>query len=512
VTAALELPRRIDEAMQALLYLAISVVLGAAGWLAILVLALGAVLSIVWIGLPLLLGAVVACRRLAELDRRTANGLLDAHIAILPGAERREGSLWRRSLETLNDGELWRIVGHLALKLPLAVVALSVGLAPLMLAAALLVLGAQGIGSLGESRFLGPWSLGPGLGVVLCLLAVPAVVLATAILGTLRNALRALTRALLAPRTPPGSPVREMLAESLGDRTLSIAYWLPDRGTFVDDDGRPVELPHPGSGRAWTSVERDGRRVAAIVHDAELDASPELVHAAAAAAALALDNERLKADLRARVEELRVSRVRIVEAGDDARRRLERDLHDGAQQRLVALSLDLRALKARVRGSDVEPVIDELADKLTVALAELRELARGIHPAVLTQRGLGPAIEALAERLPLTVEDDVAVEERLPAAIEAAAYFVVAEGLTNVVKYALVDRARVVVRHETDELVVMVDDDGTGGADPSAGTGLRGLNDRLAALDGTLEVQSPHEAGTRLLARIPCGAPLSRSS
>jgi signal transduction histidine kinase len=512
MTAALELSRRIDEAVQALVYLAIGVVLGAAGWLAILALAVGAVLSIAWIGLPLLLGAVFALRRLAELDRRTANAMLDAHIAVLPGAERREGSLWRRSLETLNDGELWRIVGHLALKLPLALVGLAVGLAPVVLVAALLVLGAQGIGSLGASRFLGPWSLGPGLGVVLCLLAVPALVLATAILDALRDALRALTRALLAPRTPPGSPVREMLAESLGDRTLSIAYWLPDRATFVDDDGRPVELPHPGSGRAWTSVERDGRRVAAIVHDAELDASAELVHAAAAAAALAIDNERLKADLRARVEELRVSRVRIVQAGDEARRRLERDLHDGAQQRLVALSLDLRALKARVRGTEVEPVIDELGDKLAVALAELRELARGIHPAVLTERGLGPAIEALSERLPLTVENDVAVEGRLTPAIEAAAYFVVAEGLTNVVKYALVDRARVVVRRERDMLVVSVADDGTGGADPAGGTGLRGLNDRLAALDGTLEVHSPDDAGTRLLARIPCGAPLSRSS
>ena len=196
-----------------------------------------------------------------------------------------------------------------------------------------------------------------------------------------------------------------MLAESLGDRTLSIAYWLPDREIFVDEAGRPVELPDPGSGRAWTAVERDGVRVAAIVHDAELDTAPELVHAAAAAAALALDNERLKADLRARVEELRVSRVRIVEAADAARRRLERDLHDGAQQQLVSLALDLRLLKSRAaRHRRRAARRRALAEKLAVALAELRELARGIHPAILTDRGLGPAIEALADRVPVPVE------------------------------------------------------------------------------------------------------------
>src|SRR3712207_608 len=152
-----------------------------------------------------------------------------------------------------------------------------------------------------------------------------------------------------------------MLAESLGDRTLSIAYWLPDRGTFVDEAGRPVELPEPGSGRAWTAVERDGRRVAAIVHDAALDTSAELVQAAAASSSLAIDNERLKADLRARLEELRVSRLRIVEAGDAARRRIERDLHDGAQQQLVALALDIRMLKARVPDPETKAMVDQLS-------------------------------------------------------------------------------------------------------------------------------------------------------
>jgi signal transduction histidine kinase len=247
-------------------------------------------------------------------------------------------------------------------------------------------------------------------------------------------------------------------------------------------------------------------RVAAIVHDAALDTGPELVQAAAAAAALALDNERLKADLRARVEELRVSRVRIVEAADTARRRLERDLHDGAQQQLVSLALDLRLLKSRVRGTDAEPLVDGLAEKLAVALGELRELARGIHPAILSDRGLGPAIDALASRVPVPVECEVDVSDRLTEPVEAAAYFVVAEALTNIVKYARATSARVAVRREGDVVTVAVDDDGVGGARIGAGSGLRGLQDRLSALDGTLSVESPPGAGTRLRARIPCGA------
>jgi signal transduction histidine kinase len=298
-----------------------------------------------------------------------------------------------------------------------------------------------------------------------------------------------------------------MLAESLGDRTLSIAYWLPEREIFVDDAGRTVALPEAGSRRAWTAVERDGRRVAAIIHAAELDTGPELVQAAAAAAALALDNERLKAELRARVEELRVSRMRIVEAADAARRRLERDLHDGAQQHLVSLALDLRVLKARLADPEAGALVDEVADKLATGLAELRELARGIHPAVLTQRGLGPAIEGLAERIPIPLHSRIDVgEERLAPPIEAAAYFVVSEALTNVSRYAQASRVDVEIVRDGDEVLVRVRDDGIGGADMGAGSGLRGLADRLAALDGSLRVESPPGAGTRIEARIPCEA------
>jgi signal transduction histidine kinase len=198
--------------------------------------------------------------------------------------------------------------------------------------------------------------------------------------------------------------------------------------------------------------------------------------------------------------------VRIVEAADAARRRLERDLHDGAQQQLVALALDLRLLKARLRGNEAEMLVDGLSAKLAVALAELRELARGIHPAILTDRGLGPALEALASRAPVPVTAEVDVDERLSAAIEAAAYFVVAEALTNVVKYARATEARIEVRREGDTVFVEVDDDGVGGARIDAGSGLRGLQDRLSALDGTMTIDSPPGGGTRLRARIPCAA------
>jgi signal transduction histidine kinase len=504
--ASLELPHRIERAFRSLAYIVLTVPLGALGLLALVGVALSALLSLLGIGFPLLSLALGACRRLAEIDRRAANRLLDAHIAPLPGRARVTGGAWHRTRHVLSDRQLLRVFGLLALRLPLGIVTLVVGIAPIALTAGLISLGAQGIGGYGDVTYIGPWRLDVASGILLCLLALPAAVLAIAILEALGTALGALAQALLQSARAAGGPVREMLAESLGDRTLSIAYWLPDRNTFVDEAGRPVDLPDPGSGRAWTAVENNGVRVAAIVHDAALDTGPELVQAAAAAAALALDNERLKADLRARVEELRVSRVRIVEAADAARRRLERDLHDGAQQQLVSLALDLRLLKGRVRGTEAEPLVDTLAEKLAAALGELRELARGIHPAILTDRGLGPAIEALAARVPVDVESDVEVHERLSEPIEAAAYFVVAEALTNIVKYANATSARVVVRRAADVVTVEVDDDGAGGARIGGGSGLRGLQDRLAALDGTLSVESPVGGGTRLRARIPCGA------
>jgi signal transduction histidine kinase len=403
---------------------------------------------------------------------------------------------------------MWRVVAALALKPLLTAGLLVVAVVPIVVLGWLLSIGVQALLGIGDLDFFGPWSVGPLLGIALLAFAVPTAVLGIATLDGLRSVLCAVSRGLLTPRAAPAGPVREILAESLGDLTVTVAYWLPDRGVFVDEAGQPVELPDPASGRAWTAVERDGQPVAAIVHDAALDTTPELVQAAATASSLAIDNERLKADLRARLEELRVSRLRIVEATDAARRRIERDLHDGAQQQLVALALELRLLRMRTADPELQPLVDGLSARLTAALEELRALARGIHPAILTDRGLRAALSDLASRGPLVVQPVVEIEGRLPPAIEAAVYFLVAEGLTNVAKYAGVESAQVVVRREGDDVVVFVADDGAGGATIEGGTGLRGLQDRLAAVDGTLRIESPPGHGTTLLARVPCPAEL----
>jgi signal transduction histidine kinase len=203
------------------------------------------------------------------------------------------------------------------------------------------------------------------------------------------------------------------------------------------------------------------------------------------------------------VAELRASRARIVEAGDAERRRLERDLHDGAQSRLVALALLLRSARKRADDPQLAELLDQAQAELNTSLEELRELARGIHPAVLTDRGLEPALAALTSRAPLPVELAVADGERLPEPVESAAYFVVSEALTNVAKYARATHATVAVRRANGRVTVDVTDDGVGGADAAGGSGLRGLADRLAALDGTLRLDSPAGHGTRLHAEIP---------
>jgi signal transduction histidine kinase len=217
---------------------------------------------------------------------------------------------------------------------------------------------------------------------------------------------------------------------------------------------------------------------------------------------------RLDADLRARLQELRGSRARLVEAGDAERRRLERNLHDGAQGRLVAVALLVGQARGRVGAeAEIAPLLDRALEELKTSLAELRELARGLHPAVLSDRGLEPAVEALAGRSPVPVHVDVARGERLPAAIEIAAYYIVSEALVNVAKYARATAATVTVRRGGGRMTVEVADDGIGGADAGRGSGLRGLADRLEALDGTLAVDSPPGGGTRLRAEIPTAGP-----
>jgi signal transduction histidine kinase len=305
----------------------------------------------------------------------------------------------------------------------------------------------------------------------------------------------------------PERSLRDALAEALDDPDLELHYWLPDRQQFVDAEGRPVQPPDEGSGRTITKIERDGECVAGIVHDATLPEVREHVRAVGAAAGLALENERLDAELRAKIDELRGSRERMLRIGLEERRRLERDLHDGAQQRLVAMALNIRLARAKLNDDPLaaDALLASAGHELDSALEELRELARGIHPAVLSDRGLGTALETLASRAPVPVELAELPGDRLPEAVELAAYFVVAEALTNVAKYAKASHATVEVARENGRLVVEVADDGVGGANPENGTGLRGLADRLAVLEGRLEIDSQEGRGTRVRAQIPCG-------
>ncbi len=299
---------------------------------------------------------------------------------------------------------------------------------------------------------------------------------------------------------PGEAALRAALADALGDPTVALAYWLPEPGRFVDARGHPVEVAGPG----WTDIELQGRRIAAIAHDPSLHDEPQLVRAAGAAAALALENQRLEAELRARIEDLRASRARLVEAGDNERRRLERDLHDGAQSRLVALALKLQLARRTVADdSETATLLEESSAELRASLDELRELARGLHPVVLTDRGLPAAVRILASRAPVPVEIAALPDARLPPPIEIAVYFVVAEALTNVAKYARASSAAVAVAVAGGRVRVEVSDDGVGGADVAGGSGLRGLSDRVAALDGRLELVSPMGGGTTLRAEIP---------
>jgi PAS domain S-box-containing protein len=412
-----------------------------------------------------------------------------------------------------------------------------------------------------------------------------------------------------------GNSTRDALRKALGDPSLQLAYWLPDRRRWVGPTGWEFDIEAESQGHRTTYVEHDGEIVAAFVHDPSVD--PELVSAVAAAAGLALAREQsiqtvrqsegryrallnaipdlmfrmtrdgtyldfkgeaadlasppeeligsnardiLPADVadpllegvahaidtgevatgeyeltlngvartfearivrdedeavlivrditerRRQEDELRNSRVRLVRAGDEARRKLERNLHDGAQQRLVSLSLALRLAHSRLKDDPVEAerLLSSASEELAQALEELRELARGIHPAVLSERGLSAALETLAGRASLPV-DVTAPDDRLPPAVEAAAYYVISEALANIGKYAQASAVEVNVARVNGRAIVEVSDDGVGGADPAKGSGLRGLADRVEALDGTLAVKSEPGIGTRIRAEIPCG-------
>jgi signal transduction histidine kinase len=300
--------------------------------------------------------------------------------------------------------------------------------------------------------------------------------------------------------------LREALGRALGDPSLELAYWVPATARYVDSNGHPVELPEPETGRAATVVEREGETIAALIHDPALSENSELVQSVCAAAALTLENARLQAELRARLAELQASRARLVEATGSERRRIERDLHDGTQQRLVsiAMSLGLAESKLAADRPAVEPVLREAREALAVALDELRELTQGIRPAILVERGLAAALDDLSRRAGLPVRLSLGVSGRLPEQVESAAYFVASEALTNAAKHSHASEVRLAAYQHEATLVLEVTDDGIGGAAPAGGSGLRGLADRVEALGGRLTVSSPPGRGTTLRAELPC--------
>ena len=300
--------------------------------------------------------------------------------------------------------------------------------------------------------------------------------------------------------------LREALARALGDPSLQLAYWVPGKSRYVDDSGRPVRLPGPGADRAATVVEREGEPIAALVHDPALAENGELVRSVCAAAALTLENARLQAELRARLVELQASRARLVEATEEERHRIERDLHDGTQQRLVSIAMTLGLAESKLAADRqlVQPVLREAREALALALAELRELTQGIRPAILVERGLAAALDDLSRRASLPVRADIDVPGRLPEQVEGAGYFVVSEAFANAAKHSHANELRLRAAVEDGALVLQIGDDGIGGAAAGGGSGLRGLADRVEALGGRLTVSSPPGRGTIVRVEIPC--------
>ena len=331
------------------------------------------------------------------------------------------------------------------------------------------------------------------------------VVVPTAILvglATIRRHRGPLGDLVIELRAARPDQIEPALARAVGDPSLELALWLPEEQRFVDCDGVPLVVRADAPGRAVTLVGPENEPVAAIVHDAGLVEQGALLEAAGSAASLAFQNAQLQAKLRAQLAELRESRSRIVAAGDAERKRLERDLHDGAQQRLLAAGLALQLL-ADDRGNG--ELLTEAQAELQAALRELRELARGIHPAILSAGGLPAAVRSLVDRAPVPVSLHV-VDGRHPEPVESAAYFVVSEALANIAKHAHAGSASVSIERDNGTLVVQVHDDGRGGADGRSGTGLRGLADRVGALNGSLMVTSQPGDGTTVRAEIPCAS------
>lgn len=327
--------------------------------------------------------------------------------------------------------------------------------------------------------------------------------------GLLRSRIERFGVGDLVTEVGAGSPdvLREALARTLHDPTLQLGYWNPERAAYVDGEGETLVLPGESSRQIATIIKGRSGPLATIVHDRALLEDKRLIEAVSATTRLLLENERLQAEVHAQLEEVRASRARLVEAADAERRRVERDLHDGAQQRLITLSLALglgREQAASNGNGTLAAALTEAAEEVARALAELRELGRGLHPTILSEAGLGAALESLAERSSVPTAVVAAPDERLPQAVERGAYFIASEALANVSKHANASRVELGARQENGTLVLEISDDGIGGADPTRGSGLTGLDDRAAALGGRIRIESPPGGGTRVLAEIPC--------
>jgi signal transduction histidine kinase len=297
--------------------------------------------------------------------------------------------------------------------------------------------------------------------------------------------------------------VGEVLREALRDSTAELLFWLPASESYANASG---ELTEPEEGRAQSEIQRDGTRTAVLLHDPALLERRALLEQVVAAATLSIEIARLRVEVRLQLAEVAASRARIVEAGYEERRRLERDLHDGAQQRLVSLGLNVRRMQRSLprEASVLSPALDQIVEEVGAAIADLRQIAAGVRPARLDD-GLAAALRDLARTAPVPVEVDAPVE-RVTASVEAAAYFVACEALTNAVKHASATRVAVHASRMNGTLLVSVSDDGVGGAVARRGSGLAGLEDRVAAHGGTLEIASPRGGGTRIEAAIPCAS------
>ena len=299
--------------------------------------------------------------------------------------------------------------------------------------------------------------------------------------------------------------LRGRLARALGDPSLEVGYWLEESSSYVDERGRLLSLPSPGSGRRLTEIERDGRPLAVMIHEASVLDDPVFLEGVAAAVRMAVSNVRLRAEIREQLEHISSSRRRIVAAGDAQRRRLAQEFRHGPERRLEEVERIVGRARAEAAGVDRDQsarAFEDVQVELVSAGKELRRFANGIHPTALTDEGLAAALAPLVLHATVPVRLECS-PERLPALVEVAAYFVCSEGLANLGKYARASQASVTVACADGRAVVSVWDNGVGGADSSEGSGLRGLADRVEALGGTLRVESPLGRGTLLVAELP---------